>query len=308
MKRAAFQMDHPSRLTARTDSTFMLIEEAQARGIDCFFFTPLDLTMRGSELLARAQPIRVHAEGYTLGEAQHAPLHAADIVWMRQDPPFNMQYITATYLLEQLAGITRVVNDPFAVRNAPEKLSALRYAEFLPPTLISLDREEITAFVRTHTTVIAKPLHGYGGRGVFKFSAGDANIETLSEHWREIYGEPLMWQAFLPEVASKDTRVILINGAVACAFARIPTAGSIRANMRVGGTPQRTELSARQQAICAAIGTQCKAQGLLFVGLDLIGDYLTEINVTSPTGLRAAQTLYGINLAATLWDEAFTRA
>jgi len=300
MRRAAYQMDHPARLNAASDSTVMLIEEAQARGIENYWFEPHHLSWEGGELRARMAPMKLNGLRLELGEPVVEPLHTLDVVWMRQDPPFNMRYITATHLLEH-AG-TRVVNDPAGVRNAPEKLVALHLHRFMPPTLVSLDTEVVGAFAATHGTVVAKPLHGNGGRGVFKFSAGDRNIDTLIEQWGEQSGEPLMWQAFLPEVATADVRIILINGEVASIFQREPQGGSIRANMRVGGIAKTTNLTPRQQEVCDAVGPMLREQGLLFVGLDMIGDYLTEINVTSPTGLRASQALYGDHLAARLWD------
>jgi glutathione synthase len=213
-----------------------------------------------------------------------------------------MAYITATHLLEHLSGDVLVVNDPAGVRNAPEKLSILQFAEFLPPTLIGTDPDAIAAFAETHAAVVAKPLYGYGGRAVFKFSRGDRNLETLLEQWREHSLEPLMWQAFLPEVKSGDRRILMIDGEVASVFGRTPESGSIRANMRVGGTPVKAELSGQQLKITNALKPFLKAQGLLLVGVDCIGDYLTEINVTSPTGFRAADALYGTHLAATFWD------
>lgn len=298
--RAAFQMDHPSRLNPVSDSTFMLIEENIARGGENYFFEPHQLSLQNGVLSARMQPITYHDGSYTLGEPQLMPLRDMDVVWMRQDPPFNIRYITATHLLEH-AG-TRVVNNPAGVRNAPEKLASLHLHEFMPPTLVSLDAEVIHAFAEQHQTVVAKPLHGYGGRSVYRFDAGDRNIDTLIEQWSEMSGEPLMWQAFLPEVATADVRIILVNGEIAAIFQREPQGGSIRANMRVGGIAKHMQASARHKEVCAKIGPMLKEQGLLLVGLDMIGDYLTEINVTSPTGLRAAQKLYGVNIAAQLWD------
>ncbi len=304
--KSAFQMDHPSRLNARFDTTFMLIEQAQKRGIDCTYFAPEDLSLNGNEVIARIQPItidRAREPGWSLGEARTQSLHEMDVVWMRQDPPFNMSYITATHLLEQLQPDVKVFNDPAGVRNAPEKLSPFQFAEFMPPTLISADAKIIHEFAAKHGTIIAKPLYGFGGRGVFKLDKNDPNIDTLIEHWRETSGEPLMWQQFLPDVKTRDTRVLMIDGAIAAHFTRVPEEGSIRANMRVGGTPKAGELSKKQKEICTALGPMFHEQGLLLVGLDLIGDYLTEINVTSPTGLRAVEMLSGINLAALLWDK-----
>ncbi|MDX2094949.1 MAG: glutathione synthase [Alphaproteobacteria bacterium] len=301
----AVQMDHPSRLKPASDTSFMLIEEAQARGHAVFFYEAAQLSWVNGELRAPLAPIRLDFAAdtvWTLGAAQATALHGMDVVLMRQDPPFDMAYITATHLLERLAGDVRVWNDPAGVRGAPEKLSVLGFAAFMPPTLISRDPAEIAAFAAAHEAIVAKPLYGFGGRSVFKLARGDRNLETLLEQWSESSREPLMWQQFRPEVRDADTRVLLINGEVKAAFGRTPEGGSIRANMRVGGQAVARELTARQQTICDALGPFLKTQGLMLAGIDLIGDYLTEINVTSPTGLRAAQKLYGINLAAHFWD------
>lgn len=301
----AVQMDHPARLNPPTDTSFMLIEEAQKRGHSVWYYEASQLSWRAGEIVAPLAPLTVAMDMtpvWKLGAPVATALHTMDVVLMRQDPPFDMGYITATHLLERLAPAVRVINNPAGVRNAPEKLSILQFAAFLPPTLISRNAEEIHAFAARHKTIVAKPLYGYGGRSVFKLSAGDSNLDTLLEHWSEASGEPLMWQEFRPEVATADTRVLFIDGAVAAAFGRTPSEGSIRANMRVGGTPVTHTLTPRQQEICAVLAPMLKAQGLMLAGIDLIGDYLTEINVTSPTGLRAAQRLYGINLAATFWD------
>jgi glutathione synthase len=305
--RVAFQMDHPSRLNAKTDTTFMLVEEAMARGHECYFYSPELMSWRHGELVAALRKLTFDSKAdpaWTLGELEHESLHGFAMVWMRQDPPFDMRYITATHLLEQLQPDTKVFNDPAGVRNAPEKLSPLAFHRFMPPTLISLDAHEIQNFAREQGTIVAKPLYGFGGRSVFKLAANDPNIETLIEHWLERGHEPLMWQQFRPEVATSDKRILLIDGEVASVFQRRPADNSIRANMRVGGTPEKAELTAKEQEICAALKPMLKEQGLLLVGLDVIGSYLTEINVTSPTGLRAVQWLYGQNLAAKVWDAA----
>ena len=296
----AFQMDHPSRLNAASDTTFMLIEEAQRRGMRCWHFEPHQLSWKDGAALATMRPIHITPNGAMLGDAVLQPLAAMHAVWMRQDPPFDMHYITATHLLEH-AG-TRVFNDPRGVRNAPEKLSALHLHRFMPPTLVSHEAELVHDFAAQHAQVVAKPLHGYGGRAVYKFVAGDRNIDTLLEQNREAGGQALMWQAFLPEVKTGDVRILLVAGEIAAMFQREPQGDSIRANMRVGGIAKAMEPTDRHREICAAIAPMLKAEGLLLVGLDMIGDYLTEINVTSPTGLRAVQQLYGMNLAATLWD------
>ena len=301
----AIQLDHPTRLNPAGDTSFMLIEEAQARGHHVYFYEAPQLSWINGDVRAPLAPIRIDMAAqpvWTLGEAKETSLFDMDVVLMRQDPPFDMAYITATHLLERLAPKVKVWNNPASVRNAPEKLSILGLAQFMPPTLISRDVNAITAFASEHEAIVAKPLYGYGGRSVFKLNRGDSNLETLLEHWCETSREPLMWQEFRPEVSDADKRVLFINGTVEAVFGRVPQTGSIRANMRVGGAPVITELTPRQQEICAAISPFLKSQGLMLAGIDLIGDYLTEINVTSPTGLRAAERLYGVNLAATFWD------
>lgn len=302
-KQVAFQMNAPYSLNPKTDTTIALIEEAHLRGYKIWWYPVSSLYWRDALVRARMQPLSFIPEAThwcSLGEAIDMPLAQMNAVWMRQDPPFDMSYITATHLLEH-AG-TAVYNSPQGVRNAPEKLSSLYFSEFMPKTLISSDAETIHAFAAQCSTVVAKPLYGYGGRSVFKFTIGDGNLDTFLELHNESSREPLMWQQFLPEVRDQDRRILLIGGQVKAVFGRTPMEGSIRANMRVGGTPMACELTAQQEKICAAIAPMLKAQGLLVVGLDVIGDYLTEINVTSPTGFRAAQKLYGVNLAAKTWD------
>lgn len=306
MRKIAFQMDNPSRLNAKTDTTLMLAEEAQKRGYDCYYYTPDDLSWREGEVLATIRPMDVDTEHHQfceLGEGSLTSLSGFNAIWMRQDPPFDLSYITATYLLEQLPRKVRVFNDPKGVRESPEKLAPLNFKEFMPPTLISRDVHAIRTFADDHKTIIAKPLYGYGGRSVFKLPSDDPNIVTLLEHWMENSREPLMWQAFLPEVSKEDRRIILIDGEIAAVFGRIPKNESIRANMRVGGEPVTASLTRQQEKICTAISPYLKQQGLLLVGLDVIGDYLTEINVTSPTGLRAVEKLYDENLAVKIWDK-----
>ncbi len=303
--RIAVQMDHPKRLNPAGDSTLMLIEEAQQRGHTVFFYEASQLSWQSGVLTAPLQPITLDMHAvpcWMLGEAVTRPLEEMDVILMRQDPPFDMAYITATHLLEQLAGKVAVWNNPAAVRNAPEKLCVMPFSRFMPPTLISRDPVTIHQFASAHEAIVAKPLYGYGGRSVFKFSAGDSNLDTLIEHWSEQSLEPLMWQQFRPEVAHDDKRVLFIHGDVKAVVGRLPADGSIRANMRVGGTAVAGELTPRQQEICDALSPFLKEQGLMLAGIDLIGGYLTEINVTSPTTLRAAQKLYGINLAVAFWD------
>jgi glutathione synthase len=301
----AVQLDHPSKLNPLSDSSFMLMEEAQTRGHAIYFYEAPQLSWNAGELTAPLAPITIdmHASPvWKLGAAKSTSLRSMDVVLMRQDPPFDMAYITATHLLEQLAGDVAVWNNPASVRNCPEKLSILGFAQFMPPTLISRDPAAIAHFAAQHEAIVAKPLYGYGGRSVFKLTRGDSNLETLLEHWCENSREPLMWQQFRPEVSNADKRVIFINGKVEAVFGRTPEGSSIRANMRVGGTPVMAQLTPHQQTICDALSPFLKSHGLMLAGIDLIGDYLTEINVTSPTGLRAAQRLYGINLAEKFWD------
>ncbi len=301
----AVQLDHPSTLNPLTDTSLMLIEEAERRGHAVSFYEASSLSWVDGVLRAPLAPIHVDYETkpvYTIGDAAPTALATMDVVVMRQDPPFDMGYITATHLLEQLPPSVAVWNNPASVRNAPEKLSVLGFHAFMPPTLISRDADEVAAFAASHAAIVAKPLYGYGGRSVFKFTRGDSNLETLLEQWSSQSREPLMWQEFRPEVRHADKRVLFIDGAVAAVFGRTPESGSIRANMRVGGQAVVGELNAAQEKICAALSPFLRTHGLMLAGVDLIGDYLTEINVTSPTGLRAAQRLYGVNLAATFWD------
>ncbi len=301
----AVQLDHPSTLNPLSDSSFMLIEEAQKRGHTVYFYETSQLSWREGEVIAPLTPITIDMAAtpvWVAGAPSLTSLHTMDTVLMRQDPPFDMAYITATHLLERLQGDVAVWNDPAGVRNAPEKLSVLGFAHFMPPTLISRDPVAIAQFAAEHEAIVAKPLYGFGGRSVFKLSRGDSNLETLLEHWSESSREPLMWQQFRPEVNSADTRVIFIDGNVEAVFGRTPSVGSIRANMRVGGSPVKAALNAKQQTICDALSPFLKQHGLMLAGIDLIGDFLTEINVTSPTGLRAAQRLYGVNLATHFWD------
>jgi len=301
----AIQLDHPSKLNPLSDTSFMLMEEAQKRGHTVSFYEASQLSWNMGDIIAPLTPITIDMQAspvWTLGKTEQTSLRTMDVVLMRQDPPFDMAYITAAHLLEQLAGDVTVWNNPASVRNCPEKLSILGFAQFMPPTLISRDPAAIAAFAAQHEAIVAKPLYGYGGRSVFKLSRGDSNLETLLEHWCETSREPLMWQQFRPEVSNADKRVLFINGRVEAVFGRTPEGSSIRANMRVGGKPIMAELNAHQHTICDALSPFLKTHGLMLAGIDLIGDYLTEINVTSPTGLRAAQTLYGVNLAEKFWD------
>lgn len=303
-RRIAIQMDEPASLNAKGDSTIVLALEAQKRGYQLYYYHPSMLSDVQGEITASvAHPITFFDSSETwfeLGAAQSLPLNEMDAVLMRQDPPYDMAYLTATYLLERLK--TPVINNPAFVRNAPEKLSILHFADAIPPTLITRDITSIDQFRQQQGDIIVKPLYGYGGRAVYKFSEGDSNLHTLLEHFFTQSREPVMVQRFLPEVVSRDVRVILMNGKVSAAVGRIPAAQEIRANFRVGGSAAKVELNAHQQSICDRVGAWLKDNGVLFAGLDLIGDYLTEINITSPTGLRAAIALYGHNPAVDFWD------
>lgn len=281
------------------------MDEARKRGHALYFYEAPHLSWRNGEVIAPLTPIVVdfsQSPVWSTGAAKLTPLAEMDMVLMRQDPPFDMSYITATHLLERLPASTKVWNNPDSVRNAPEKLSILGFTEFMPPTLISRDPAAIGMFAAEHEAIVAKPLYGFGGHSVFKFARGDANLDTLLEHWCETSREPLMWQAFLPQVKEGDRRVLFIDGEVVSVFGRTPAEHSIRANMRAGGTPVAAILTAKQQTICDALSPFLRDQGLMLAGIDFIGDYLTEINVTSPTGLRAAERLYGINLATKFWE------
>jgi glutathione synthase len=302
----AVQMDHPATLRVGGDSTIALMEVMQERGDELWFYHPAHLSSRGAEIIAtQAQRIRLTGGGdpwYELSAPQELALEDMEVVLLRQDPPFDMTYLTTTYLLERLPASVRVVNNPTYVRNHPEKIAILDFAEFIPPTIITAQEDEILRFLDECGEIVIKPLYGFGGRSVFRFAKGDSNLLSLLEQHRERSFEPLMAQAFLPEVKDQDVRVILIDGKVEAAVGRIPAAGEIRANFRVGGTAAAVELNPRRQAICEAVGAKLKANGVLFAGLDLIGDYLTEVNITSPTGIRPAQQLYGTNPAKAFRD------
>jgi glutathione synthase len=245
---------------------------------------------------------RKHDRHFTLGEAVMLDLAAMDIILMRQDPPFDMAYITATHLLEHVRAKTLVVNDPVSVRNAPEKLFATHFDGLMPPTLITSDRDAVIDFRREHGEIILKPLFGNGGAGVFRLTPEDENINALLELFTRLYREPIIVQRYLPEVREGDKRIILVDGEPAGAVLRVPAKGEARANLHVGGKAVKATLTPRERAICAAIGPTLRAQGLLFVGIDVIGDFLTEINVTSPTGIQEINRLGGVALEAAIWD------
>ena len=303
----AVQMDPLATINIAGDSTFALMLAAQARGHRLFHYAPEALNYADDRLWAQAHPVSVQpvqGDHFTAGDPVSLDLGAdADVVLMRQDPPFDLGYITATHLLERIAGRTLVVNDPASVRNAPEKLWVLDFARFMPPTLITRSADEARAFLEQHGSIVVKPLHGNGGKAIFKIDAGGQNLSSLIEVFNTAYREPHMCQAFLPEVAAGDKRIVLVDGEVAGAVNRIPGEGEIRSNLAVGGSAARTELTPAEREICAALGPELKARGLLFVGIDVIGGrWLTEINVTSPTGIVAIEKFDGIDIAGLIWD------
>jgi len=301
----AIQMDPIERIDIGGDSTFALALEAQARGHSLLYYGPRDLTFRDGKVTARARPLSVrNARGdhFTLGESSVVDLATTDVVLMRQDPPFDMSYITATHLLERIHPKTLVVNDPAHVRNAPEKLFVTEFKGLMPPTLITSDRAEINAFRAEHKDIIVKPLYGNGGAGVFRVKPDDENLGSMLEMFTAFYREPVIVQRYVPEVRKGDKRIILVDGEYAGAINRVPAKGEARSNMHVGGKAEATTLTAREKDICAAIGPELKRRGLIFTGIDVIGDYLTEINVTSPTGIWEVKRFGGADIAALLWD------
>ena len=302
---AAIQMDPVAGVDIDADSTFALALEAQARGHRLWHYLPGALALDGGAVLASARPLEVRRERgrhFSLGAAETLDLASLDVVLMRQDPPFDMGYVTATHLLERVHPGTLVVNDPAQVRNAPEKLFVTEFPGLMPETLIASDRERIRAFRERHGDIVVKPLYGNGGAGVFHIGADDENLNALLEMYEEFYREPAVVQRYLPEVRDGDKRIILVDGEPAGAVNRVPPAGEARSNMHVGGRPEAAALDARDREICAAIGPALKARGLLFAGIDVIGGLLTEINVTSPTGIQEIDRFDGANVAGRIWD------
>ena len=301
----AIQMDHVSGINIDADSTFMLAMEAQKRGHRLFHYLPRDLYLKQGQVYATMQPLQLRREKgthFTLGAEQDIALATMDVVLMRQDPPFDMAYITATHLLEHVHPKTLVVNDPVSVRNAPEKLFVTHFPDLMPPTLITSDLRQVKRFREEHKDIIVKPLFGNGGAGVFHLPPGDENLSALLEMFTQLYREPVIVQRYVPDVRLGDKRIILVEGKAVGAINRVPAAGEVRANMHVGGKPVKTELSAREQQICDAIGPALRERGLVFVGIDVIGDYLTEINVTSPTGIQEINRFNGVQIEALTWD------
>lgn len=301
----AIQMDPIESVNINGDSTFVLALEAQKRGYALLHYLPKHLSFRNGKVIAKARTLQVRRElgnHFTLGAFENIDLSTVDVVLMRQDPPFDMAYITATHILEHIHPKTLVVNDPVSVRNAPEKLFITHFPGILPPTLISADAEEIKAFRAEHNDIIVKPLYGNGGAGVFHIKPDDENLNALLEMFTTTWREPVIVQRYVPEVRQGDKRIILVDGKPVGAINRVPAAGEARSNMHVGGRPEQTKLTKREQEICEAIGPALKERGLLFVGIDAIGDYLTEINVTSPTGIQEINRFDGSALEALVWD------
>ena len=301
----AFQMDPIQTVNIDADSTFRIAEEAQARGHELFFYTPDYLAFQECKVTARGHYFtvqRVQGQHAVLSKMQEVDLADFDVVWLRQDPPFDMHYITTTHLLDLIHPDKLVVNDPFWVRNYPEKLLVLRFPDLTPPTTIARDLETIKAFKEEHGDVILKPLYGNGGAGVFRLDQNDRNLASLHEVFTGFSREPLIVQKFLPDVSNGDKRVILVDGEPIGAINRVPAKGETRSNMHVGGRPEKVGLTERDREICAAIGPLLREKGQIFVGIDVIGDYLTEINVTSPTGIQELERFDGINAAEKIWE------
>ena len=303
--KVAVQMDPIESVNIDADSTFRIMEEAQARGHELFYYTPDKLALDEGRVTARGWPVEVRREKgnhFTRGPEQVIDLADWDVVWLRQDPPFDMGYITTTHILERIHPGTLVVNDPFWVRNFPEKLLVLGFPDLTPPTTVARDLETLKAFKRRHGDIILKPLYGNGGAGVFRLDPNDRNFSSLYELFAGINREPLIAQKFLPDVSAGDKRVILVDGEAVGAINRVPQEGETRSNMHVGGRAEKVALTDRDREICAEIGPLLRDKGQIFVGIDVIGGWLTEINVTSPTGLQELERFDGVNVTAGIWE------
>ncbi|MCT8330687.1 glutathione synthase [Albidovulum sediminis] len=303
--KVAIQMDPIGPINIDADSSFRIGLEAQERGHTLFYYTPDRLSYREGRILARGWPLALRREKgnhYSLGPETEVDLADWDVVWLRQDPPFDMSYITNTHLLERLTPGTLVVNDPFWVRNCPEKLLVLDFPHLTPPTLIARDLATIRSFKAEHGDIILKPLYGNGGAGVFRLDPNDRNLASLHELFTGINREPLIAQKYVPAVVKGDKRIILVDGVPVGAINRVPAEGETRSNMHVGGRPEKVGLTDRDREICDAIGPTLREKGQIFVGIDVIGDWLTEINVTSPTGIQELERFDGTNTAALMWD------
>ena len=303
--KVAIQMDPIDAIDIDADSSFRIAEEAQARGHELFYYTPDQLAYREGRVTAKGWPLEVRREignHFSLGELVEVDLADWDVVWLRQDPPFDMGYITTTHLLDRIHPDTLVVNDPTWVRNWPEKLKVLDYPDLTPPTAIARDINALKAFKETHGDVILKPLYGNGGAGVFRLTPEDRNLNSLHELFTGINREPLIMQKFLPDVSKGDKRILIIDGEPIGAINRVPQPGETRSNMHVGGEARPTNLTEDDLRICRAIGSMLKERGQILVGIDVIGDKMTEINITSPTGVQELKRFSGIDAVEACWD------
>lgn len=301
----AVQMDPIDRINIAGDSAFALMLEAQARGHALAYYTPDRMAMRDGEVFATVHPLEVRdvkGDHYTLGEGRRVRLDTFDVILMRQDPPFDMSYITATHLLERIHPKTLVVNDPAHVRNAPEKIFVTEFPDLMPPTLITRDLDEIKAFRDEFGDIVMKPLYGHGGASVFRLTRDDLNFGSLYDLFATTLREPWVVQRFLPEVKHGDKRIILVDGVFAGAVNRVPSEGDLRSNMVRGGAAAETDLTPREREICERLGPALRARGLLLTGIDVIDGHLTEINVTAPTGIRAIKRIGGPDIAPIVWD------
>lgn len=301
----AVQMDPIDQIDINGDSTFAILLEAQRRGHRIFYYLPDQLSMLEGHAVARGHFVKVRdvpGDHFKLYDSQRINLAEFDVVHLRQDPPFDMNYISTTHLLETIHPDTLVVNDPHYVRNSPEKLFVTKFESLMPPTLITRDYDEVNAFRKDHGDIIVKPLYGNGGAGVFSLSRADTNLSSLIELFQGVFREPFVVQKYLPAVRDGDKRIILVDGELAGAINRRPAENETRSNMHVGGTPEPVELTERDREICATISGELKRRGLIFTGIDVIGDYLTEINVTSPTGIREVRKFGGNDISAMIWD------
>lgn len=302
----AIQMDHISTIHIKGDTTFALALEAQRRGHELFHYTPDRLSMRDGKVSARVEALLVRDnenDYYSLAEPQRILLQTMDVVLLRQDPPFDMNYITTTHLLERIGGKTLVVNDPNWVRNSPEKIFVTEFPDLMPETLITRDVSEVNAFRAEFGDIIIKPLYGNGGAGVFLLTKDDKNLGSLLEMFNVLYPEHFVVQRYLADVSAGDKRIILIDGEAVGAINRVAAKTDARSNMHIGGRAEKTELTKRDREICERIGPSLKERGLLLVGIDVIGNYMTEINVTSPTGIRELKRFGGADAAKLFWDK-----
>ena len=302
----AVQMDPIARINIKGDSTFALLLEAQKRGHSLSYYTPDRLALLDGKVSALVESLTVRDvtdDHFKLDDARRVDLSQFDVVLLRQDPPFDLAYVTTTHLLDRIKGKTLVVNDPASVRNAPEKVFVTEFPELMPPTLISRDLEEIKAFRKKHGDIVMKPLYGHGGGAVFRITPDDLNFGSLYDMFANTFREQWVTQKFLPEIKRGDKRIILVDGEYVGAVNRIPASDDLRSNMVRGGAPAATEPTKREMDICKRLGPALRERGLLFVGIDVIDGYLTEINVTSPTGIRAIKNLGGADIAALIWDK-----